>query len=503
MSRARAASLVGLGLSGCGWFGSDAEAGPGAALLPLPELSLALSCRPVVAQRGDCARDADCSDGLHCVADVGTTPADRSPLPLTCGRALGRGAARARCTAPADCASGLCALGDVCLRPCVADRDCPTGQSCLAVEARWGQGLQPVQACVRVFAYSADVRMAREPRREGLGTAAFGSVGSGAVQGTALMFLKPDCGVRAELQALRARDTGASVLFDLDALRKGQPTLNPVANSGGLLPVLVPNNPAVAVSGRGYDLTVRVDADSGAELVTVSRDGERATLDFNVFLLGGGEEVGATGLHPGTPQVRALMARLDARLRRIGMRVGIVREHDVPGALRDELGVIETRAITDSEGNLVDLAVDGIDALFELSAGLEDGGLNLFLVREMGDLLGISGGIPGAIGAHGTSMSGVAVAVDTVGLDALDGVIQHEMSHQLGLFHTSELDGFVVEPLSDTPACTVERDANADAVLSPSECRGRGSANLMFWAGSGSDLSAMQISILRRSPVLR
>jgi hypothetical protein len=84
-----------------------------------------------------------------------------------------------------------------------------------------------------------------------------------------------------------------------------------------------------------------------------------------------------------------------------------------------------------------------------------------------------------------------------------ENVLMHEISHQMGLFHTSELNGAVIEPLSDTAACHPERDANGDGQLEPAECKGAGADNLMFWAGVGYELSAQQREILQRSLILR
>ncbi len=493
-----------LGCVACGLFGCDDDEehrGP-AGGLALPSVAVSLSCVKPVQGIGDCTRDADCSGSERCVADERGPHTDRAPQPLTCGAPLGAGEARVRCESWRDCESGLCALADVCLKPCAKNSDCPNGQACLPVESRWGDKLLPVQACTRVFAFSENVKITRRPRVTSLVASKVHELRTGAVSGHTLAFLKPDCRVGAEVRSLRRTDTG-TVLFEIESLLAGRSALNPVVNGGPLVPMLLPNNPSVSVSPSGYAMDVRFDVTTGVELVIAERAGAHSILDFNLFLVGGGEEAGETGLHPGSAQVRAVMERVGARLKAIGMQLGNVREHDVTGVLREELGVIETKAITDDGGNLIDIEINGLEALFELSAGLDDGGVNLFLVRDMGDLLGIAGGIPGAVGAHGTSMSGVAVAVDVVGLDELDAVIQHEVSHQLGLFHTSELDGFVVEPLSDTPECGVAFDVNGDGTLSPRECRANGSTNLMFWSGTGNALSGQQIAVLRSSPVLR
>jgi hypothetical protein len=173
----------------------------------------------------------------------------------------------------------------------------------------------------------------------------------------------------------------------------------------------------------------------------------------------------------------------------------------VVGGLREEFGALELSS--SSPGGPAPANVVGLPELFALSAGVDDGGINLFLVREMGPLLGISGGIPGAIGVHGTEASGVSIALDVVGLDRADAVIFHEISHQMGLFHTTESDGLELEPLSDTPSCPLDQDLDQDGILRSDECSAYDADNLMFWDGEGDALSPQQAELLRRSPLLR
>ncbi len=470
---------------------------------PLSDVALSLSCAAPVVSESSCGRDADCAEGERCIADPGATHADRTGMELTCGQPREGRAARERCARATDCASGLCALADVCLTPCQRDDDCLAGQTCTRVEARWGEGLQPVQACARSFAFTADVSLTRANRVEDLDVASPRQVETPGVEGAAIAFLKPDCGAQLRVQTLRALDDEETLLFDLGQALAGNPAPNPVVNEGTLVPVLVPNNPDVPVSRGGYALDVAVDGDTGLELVVASRARRGKLLDLNLFYVGGGEDVVEGGMRPGSTDMGRVLAELSRSLQGFGLTLGHVREHDVVGALRDELAILETTPVLDEEGALIDLEIENIDRLFELSAGVDDGGVNLFLVRDMGDVLGISGGIPGAVGAHGTAASGVAVAVDVVGIDALLSVILHEMSHQLGLFHTSELNGFVLEPLADTPECRQERDQDGDGLLMPDECRGAGADNLMFWAGTGSALSPQQIAVIEMNPALR
>ncbi|HEY6881573.1 MAG TPA: hypothetical protein VI299_26285, partial [Polyangiales bacterium] len=145
-----------------------------------------------------------------------------------------------------------------------------------------------------------------------------------------------------------------------------------------------------------------------------------------------------------------------------------------------------------------------LDELFRLSAGLELPGVNVFIIGDMGDYIGIAGGIPGPLGLHGTERSGLALAADLMGdLVGADQVLLHEIGHYLGLFHTSESSGAVLEPLSDTPECDPQYDENRDGILSTDECAGHGAENLMFWTGPGVDLSPQQIQVFASSVALR
>ncbi len=480
---------------------TPADTGDDDASLPLGDHAPLLSCaEPVVSPQSLCARDADCSGDARCVAAEPSLHDDRAPLPLACGAPLGTGRNRDRCLEATDCESGLCALSGVCLVPCQDDGDCVTGQACTRVEARWNAGLEPVMACARTLAFPSDVTV-RAPLGDRLPRDVITTLSLPVIEGDALMFVRASCDSVLEVRALRER-SGHS-LYSLSELFAGLGAENPLTNVGALVPMLVPNNPALRLSGSPLEIDLRASSDTDIELIVVSRAGEHDILDLNLYYVGGGEERLDGGLHPGSEAMREVIERVRARLSQIGIRLGELREHDVLGALRNELSVLETEIVRDENGNAIDLRIEGLDRLFGLSAGSDDGGVNLFLVSDMQDILGISGGIPGGLGVPGTSVSGVAVAVDVVGLAKLDNVILHEMSHQLGLFHTSELDGFLIEPLDDTPVCGTAQDENADGILSPAECEGHGAENLMFWAGSGTELSPRQIELLHRSAVLR
>ena len=118
-------------------------------------------------------------------------------------------------------------------------------------------------------------------------------------------------------------------------------------------------------------------------------------------------------------------------------------------------------------------------------------GVNFFFVQGFNGwgLLGKAGGIPGPPLLHGTWHSGVAVSLvdyydyePNIGIPVTAETMAHELGHQLGLFHTSEQNGQVHDPIPDTYECTA--DWNGDEVVDLQECQNFGANNLMFWSVS-------------------
>ncbi|HEX5657789.1 MAG TPA: hypothetical protein VFX59_11370, partial [Polyangiales bacterium] len=460
-----------------------------------------LGCFEDIPSPGSCQRSADCAEpALRCVHDQQAQNVDRGAAPLRCGTPVGARAAHALCSQGSDCESGLCALTGVCVEPCLSDEDCGLSDACRPVETRLGNtALQPVMACTRALVLPDDVAVSYAPRGYELGKGRDALSIPGA-DTNALVYVQGECGKSLDLLTLRSNDLGRTV-YDRDGLRDGKRQENTILHDGSALAALVyPNNPLLTAMTTGLQLGVRSGNAQHAESVTLSRPRGRGVLDLNLFYVGGGSELEKGGFHPGDKRVREMLQVFDERLHAMdGLALGAVHEFDVVGALREELAVLDVprRKVGDRE---IEGRPERLEELFRLSAGLETPGVNVFIIGDMGDYIGIAGGIPGPLGLHGTERSGLALAADLMGdMVGADQVLLHEIAHYLGLFHTSESSGSILEPLADTPECDKSFDSNEDGVLGTDECEGHGAENLMFWTGPGVLLSPQQIDVFASS----
>lgn len=184
--------------------------------------------------------------------------------------------------------------------------------------------------------------------------------------------------------------------------------------------------------------------------------------------------------------------------------------------------------------------------------------LNVFLVDRIRSgvtggtaVVGIDPAVPGLASFGRTPASGVVVSIEDLGRtrtgspgcvdmqlsladcgdDRTAAVVAHEAGHFMGLYHTTESIGTVVDPIADTPSCLCPLCKPASAagqcqglgpndpqVASPyrvlvSDCLAPagsvpecgGGDNLMFWllaAGSRGTVSAGQAAVMRASPLV-
>jgi len=291
----------------------------------------------------------------------------------------------------------------------------------------------------------------------------------------ALWPLTVECRTPLCVHALETRDTTPTVLFDSSLLQPGNDAPLNTVNSGAdsfVSTILLPNGPRSVRSESGYRVHLASESAGDLTLTEVARRQRGTRLDLHLHY------VGAGGLKPeGTrgPQfVADALDRTETLLGQAGVTLGDVCQTETVGDVASRLSRIDPPRF----GLLVELP-----ELFALSAGARGGAVHVFLVDQADVALGISGGLPGPPGMHGTGSSGVVMSVSLFDDgQQLGRALAHELGHYLGLFHPRESDNVTLDPLGDTP--------NAPT-------------NLMFLSATGGqDLTESQRDVIRASPML-
>ncbi|MGD8862355.1 MAG: hypothetical protein PVI30_20250 [Myxococcales bacterium] len=471
-----------------------------------------------------CTTDADCGE-LACVADPDTPPEDLSDLPLVCDTLTDAAALGGACEVDADCGRGVCLLAGGCAgAPCESDADCDAIGRCQTVFARTGgEALQRLRACVAQHDLppEADVQLRVEAgalsgERDAVTLAA---PEADTTTTYVLEHLSPNwpegvlCRPPLCVAALRTGGSDGEVLFDAaaDYAREPPPRV-PVARGDHVDPAVIRVGAEAAAELSDAGLETELDSEVAGDLrVTRIAGGGGRRLDLNVFYLGGlaWEPDGDRG----PPLLADALERVDEILGQADIVVGEVRQIAVPGQLpMTGLAFPEGDQAAGFQTIMVRFGVYAeLPELFRLSAGAGNSAINLFFVQDLlprsgdGEPEAEAGGIPGPPGMQGTGGSGIAIATDMMAgdADALGRTLAHELAHYLGLFHTSEADGRVLDNLEDTPECRPSADIDGDG-LGVQDCAGLGADNLMFWAKTDdTTLTPQQREVLRSSPLLR
>lgn len=486
------------------------------------------ACDPAPNERGrSCSTSRECG-GLRCRAELAPTPEDLAPLPLRCGDAMGDAAAGASCTLPTDCDDGICLLAGACASACAQASDCAASQRCQAVFARsHGDALQQLHACVNHvdLPASANARIVErttqltqdqnEVELDALPTEPAGAVAIDILEHAVAGWPQGgSCRSALCVRRLSTRDQPERVLYDAEVDYATQPPPpNPVASGDHIDPavLLLPSATQAVLSPAGYRVGLRTERAGELQLTRITHVPGGQRLDLNLFY------VGVPGLAPEADRGPALIADALAEVDRIFAQadifIGDVRQIAVGGALSTRGA---TFANADPASGFATLQVRygvyiELPALFRLSAGASNSAINLFFVRDIAPLSGDgepqaeAGGVPGPLGLHGTGSSGIAIATEMMAGDArrMGRTLAHELAHYLGLFHTSEADGRVLDALDDTPECRAARDVGGDG-LDAADCAAAGADNLMFWSVTeGTTLSPQQRAILRAAVILQ
>ena len=470
----------------------------------------------------DCSSDDMCGDGLACRRDFRTGL--RGCLPI-------RGAADGEaCTSNGDCQNRWCQpdlTGGYCITVgCETSDDCSNQREFDNVCLNNGGGFN--NFCVRRCATAADCR------EHHLCT----DVGGGetvCIEDPARPFdesvfapgpLNVQCGIPVEngLASIPYEIAATTTSYMITPMaRDGQPLdarrivlpdateMNfvlerwffkyPSSDYGSMSPTLVPAGPnfmnMLSAGANQYQLGAE-----GEELCyyLLEKDAPGNTLDLNIYLVGVPNVTAATAA--ADPRFAAVLAETSRLYEQVGIELGAVRFFDMDDEANMRFGVLRSAGDVEQLAKLSQPPGNDLDSLLSV---------NVFFVGEfaMRGTLGISGGLPGPAGLHGTQGSGVVFTAEYMGTQTQDAsnqpvdgnlytalLLVHEVGHWLGLFHTTETDWSTSDPLEDTGACV----GNEQTL---EQCPDWGNVMFPLADAGNTTLTADQGFVLRGNPAVR
>lgn len=265
---------------------------------------------------------------------------------------------------------------------------------------------------------------------------------------------------------------------------------------GALSPILFPAsdqaNLKSAFPPGQYTLNVNSSA-SEICYYTLPQPGEGTTLALSIYLVGV-EGVTAANAANNT-NIKSIVNIMQTIYRQMGITVTVEKYTDASAEVTKNYSII--RDIYDVYNLVATSAAPG--------EGLQGAlAVNVFLIQDFNvadapGLLGLSTGIPGVAGLHGTAGSGLVFSTAALGKDnaTIGQTMAHEVGHFLGLRHTTEHGGSSHDPITDTPECALPDLAficrDAENFMFPFSLDG----------GKQTKTTAGQSFVLRRNPLVR
>ena len=228
-------------------------------------------------------------------------------------------------------------------------------------------------------------------------------------------------------------------------------------------PTMVPATPDFEDHLQSGPHAYLLDTDSTEVCWYVLQEADSgATIDLNIYL------VGVPGIDAASASenedIATVLATFDAIYAGAGATIDVVRFFDVDPTDAQRLQIVRSEADLSEIARFSEPPGDSLDEHLSVNVSLVRG----FAMGNSG-AIGISLGLPGPAGLHGTRASGVVFTSEYLGVtlwmgrnNEVDGnvftgnVFAHEIGHYLGLFHTSEMYGYGSDPLDDTPYCPTD-----------------------------------------------
>jgi hypothetical protein len=466
-----------------------------------------------------CTGNSKCPSGYVCGLEKFDTDGNgtHDDVEADCVPVQGKGAVGSTCTADDHCASGHCYNG-FCMEACASDADCDKTAQCLDVNIVLKAAIPKYKGCL--------------PR---VGTSEFtlGTFDSGSTKGVDIpanassFVLLTEMSTLTEIPAInQLKDPNNAVLFDLvppvDCTLYSQPIRYRFAEQ--VSSMYVPNTPTVKLVPGVYAYAV---GSTNAKPVTVKvqlklGQASKGTLNLNWFFLnlagtcvpGATLNAASAKTHPWLTKLRDNMTFI---LKKANLSIGVETFQDLSDPSLDNLDLGGSSASTD------------LQKLFSSSKGKQGKAINIFLVRKItassgmsaGIVLGISGGIPGPPGRHGTVHSGVAMSMETACYEQFGynpgHTMAHEIGHYLGLWHNQEqleipglYDNQVICPCpcGANMTCVKQWTTSWCHAGDPLPDTADSKDNLMYWAAEstnnfkGNQLTPNQIRVMLDNPVV-